>query len=137
MVLDGSDCGAVGRVIIWTTRDSGSNAVISNCDIKQLRNENCLKDDDKEKMVMNGSWVDEWRPGLVVMGWYSQSEGCGFESSTVYWMDIFSHIFVVKIVMFVCWKDENKQKRGLGWPIIFLKWCKNLYILKRMSEKSD
>ena len=29
--------------------------------------------------------------------------------STVYWMDIFSHLFVVTIVMFV-WKDENKRK---------------------------
>ena len=26
-------------------------------------------------------------------------DGCGFESNTVYWMDIFSHLFVVKIVM--------------------------------------
>ena len=36
--------------------------------------------------------------------------------STVYWMDIFSQIFVVRIVMFVL-KDENKLKRGRGWPI--------------------
>ena len=28
----------------------------------------------------------------------------------------FSHLFVVKIVMFA-WKDENKWKRGRGWPI--------------------
>ena len=33
--------------------------------------------------------------------------------------NIFSHIFVVKIVMFV-WRDENKRKRGQGWSI-FLK----------------
>ena len=26
---------------------------------------------------------------------------------TIYWMDIFSHLFVVKIVMCV-WKDKNK-----------------------------
>ena len=36
--------------------------------------------------------------------------------STIYWMDIFSHLFVVKFVMCV-WKDENKLKRGRGWPI--------------------
>ena len=38
-------------------------------------------------------------PGLVVMGRDSPSKGRGFES--VYWMDIFSHVLVVKIVMFV------------------------------------
>ena len=42
-------------------------------------------------------------PGLVVMG-------------GDYWMDIFSHLFVVRIVMFVR-KDKNKWKRGRGWPI--------------------
>ena len=31
-------------------------------------------------------------------------------------MDIFSHIFAIKIVMIVCWKDENKPKRGRGGP---------------------
>ena len=35
----------------------------------------------------------------------------------------FSHIFVVKIVMCVCWKDENKQKRGRGWPFLKIKNC--------------
>jgi len=32
-------------------------------------------------------------------------------------MDIFAHLFVVKIVKFV-WKNENKRKRGRGWPIL-------------------
>ena len=53
----------------------------------------------------------------------------GFERSVVFrrsWVRIpapytdgrkkYSHIFVVRIVMFV-WKDENKRKRGRGWPI--------------------
>ena len=40
-------------------------------------------------------------PGLVVMGGDSCSEGCGLNPSTVYWMDIFSHLFYVKIVLFV------------------------------------
>ena len=38
---------------------------------------------------------------------------------TVYWMDIFSNLFVVKIVICI-WKDENKWKRGRDRPI-FLK----------------
>ena len=37
----------------------------------------------------------------MVMGGDSCSEGRGFVPSTLYWMDIFSHIIVVKIVMFV------------------------------------
>ena len=41
-------------------------------------------------------------PGLVVMGGDSCSKGRGFESQHCrYWMDIFSHLFVVKIVVFV------------------------------------
>ena len=56
-------------------------------------------------------------PGLVVMGGDLCSKGCGFES----WrhiMDghnIFSHKFVVRIVMFV-WKDKNKRKTGQDGP---------------------
>ena len=38
-------------------------------------------------------------PGLAVMGADSCTEGRGFECQ--HWMDIFSHIFAVKIVMFV------------------------------------
>ena len=49
------------------------------------------------------------------MGGESCSEGCGFESQHCILDGHFSHIFVVKIVMFV-WKDENKLKRGRGWP---------------------
>ena len=51
----------------------------------------------------------------------------GSNPGAVYWMYIyFSHIFVVRIVMFVR-KDENKRKRGRGWPI-FLK--KEFYFCK-------
>ena len=35
----------------------------------------------------------------MVMGGDSCSEGCGFDSGTIYWIDIFSHEFVVQIVM--------------------------------------
>ena len=54
-------------------------------------------------------------PGLVVMGGDSRSEGHGFESSTIYWMDIFSHIFVVKICN-VCLKRPkiNKKEARIG-----------------------
>ena len=37
----------------------------------------------------------------MVMGGDFCSKGCEFESGTVNWMDIFSHLFVVKIVMCV------------------------------------
>ena len=46
-------------------------------------------------------------PGLVVMGADSCSEGHGFESQHCILDGHFSHIFVVKIVMFVK-KEENK-----------------------------
>ena len=46
------------------------------------------------------------RPGLVVMDDDSCMRGCGFNPGTVYWMEIFSHWFVVKIVLFV-WIDRK------------------------------
>ena len=55
----------------------------------------------------------------MVMGGDSCSEGCGFESQRhiLDGHDIFSHIFVVKNVMFV-WKDENKQKEAGDCPFL-------------------
>jgi len=44
----------------------------------------------------------------------------GSNPSTIYWMDIFSHLFAVKIVMFVE-KFENKQKKRPRIAHIFLK----------------
>ena len=44
--------------------------------------------------------------------------------NTIYWMDIFSHLYVVKILMFV-WKDKNKWKSGRRW-----KYIKKFYIIK-------
>ena len=38
-------------------------------------------------------------PGLVLMGRVSRPKVVGSNPSTVYWMDIFLHIIVVKIVM--------------------------------------
>ena len=51
---------------------------------------------------MNGKhlWVGG-SPGLVVMRGDSCSEGCGFESQHRILNGHFSHIFVVKIEMFV------------------------------------
>ena len=54
--------------------------------------------------------------GLVVMVGDSCSKGCEFESRHRILDGHFSHLFVVKIVMCV-WRDENKLKRGWGWPI--------------------
>ena len=48
------------------------------------------------------------------MGGDSRSEGLSSNPSAIYWMDIFSQIFVVKILIFV-WKDKNKWKKvGIG-----------------------
>ena len=49
-------------------------------------------------------------PGLAV-------KVVGSNPGTGYWMDIFSQLSVVRIVMCVFEKDENKRKRGRGWPI--------------------
>ena len=43
----------------------------------------------------------------MVMGGDLCSEGRGFESLPVYWMDILSHRFVVKVVMMFVWKDRK------------------------------
>ena len=50
-------------------------------------------------------------PGLVVMGEDSWAEGCGFEAQHQIQDGHFSHIFVVKIVMFI-WKDEKNEKEA-------------------------
>ena len=47
--------------------------------------------------------------GLVVMGGDSCSEGRGSNPCTVNLMDIFLHLFVVKIVMFI-WKDKKRPR---------------------------
>ena len=57
-----------------------------------------------------GRWP--WSSGY---GRRLMSKVVGSNLSTVYWMDIFSHLFVVGIVMFV-WKDENKWKEAEDGP---------------------
>ena len=52
-------------------------------------------------------------PGLVVMG--GNPMVVSSIPSTVYWMDIFPHLFVINIVLCV-WKDKNKWKRGRVGP---------------------
>ena len=54
-------------------------------------------------------------PGLVVMGGDSCSDGRGFEFKHII-RD--GHWFVVKIVLFVCRKDENKQKEAGEGPFV-------------------
>ena len=48
-------------------------------------------------------------PGLVLMAETDVPKVVGSNPSTVHWMDIFSHLFVVKIVMFVSKETENMQ----------------------------
>ena len=54
-------------------------------------------------------------PGLVVMGRDSCPKVVGSNPSIVYWMDMFSNIFVVKIVMFV--ENTKITKKKPEWPI--------------------
>ena len=57
----------------------------------------------------------------------------GLNHSTVYWMDIFSHAFAIKIEIFLG-KDEDKQKRSRGWPI-FKKYLTRVVLYDCSSEK--
>ena len=52
-------------------------------------------------------------PGIVVMGSYLCPEGRRFESLYRTLDGHFSHIFVVKIVIF---EKTKKRKRGRKWP---------------------
>ena len=52
-------------------------------------------------------------PGLVVMRGDSCSEGHGFESQHHMVDGHFSHLFAVKIVMYV-WKDKRNQKEAMN-----------------------
>ena len=52
----------------------------------------------------------------MVMGRDSRSMVMGSNSGTIYWMDIFSHIFVAKICN-VCLKRPKINKKRPGWPI--------------------
>ena len=60
----------------------------------------------------------------------------GSNPGTVYWMDIFSHIFVVKICN-VCLKRPkiNKKEAGVG-PFFFKKNCRFQRIPSIKYEKS-
>ena len=53
--------------------------------------------------------------GIVVMGGSLRSEGCEFKSQHHILDGQFSHLFVVRILMFV-WKDESKQKEAEDGP---------------------
>ena len=51
--------------------------------------------------------------GLVVIGGDSNSNDYGFESQHSIWMDIFTHLFIVKIVMlFERTKIQNEAEDG-------------------------
>ena len=53
-------------------------------------------------------------PAVVGMGEYSCSKSCGFESQHRILDTHFSHLFDVKIVMFVWKKNINKKEAGVG-----------------------
>ena len=69
-------------------------------------------------------------PGLVVMGFDSCCESCGFKSQChigTGWT--FTQLLVVKIAMLV-WIDENDLKRGWGLPIYKTIHSSSLKLLK-------
>ena len=70
--------------------------------------------------------IKKYSSGLVVMGGDSCSKGHVFNSQH-HILDghFFSYLFVVKFVLCVC-KDENKWKRGQGWPVFMKKYCRLL-----------
>ena len=75
-------------------------------------------------------------PGLVVMGDDLFPRGCGYESRHRTLDGHFSHLFCVKIVLFV-WKDWKTRKRGRGQPIFFKK-NGNLWVARLpMKPKRD
>ena len=64
------------------------------------------------------------------MGEDSCSKSSGFESQHCARDGHFSHLFVVRIVLFV-WKDKNKQKRGRELPIFKKNWIVLWKLMKR------
>ena len=70
-------------------------------------------------------------PGLVVMGGDSCYESRGFESQHCILDGHFSHLFVVKIVMFV-WKDENQMKKRPGLAIFLKKNYEKIFLKKHL-----
>ena len=56
---------------------------------------------NKKIQKTNNNFILGESPGLLVMGGDSFFKVVGSNPSTIYWMDIFSHLFVVKIVIFV------------------------------------
>ena len=66
-------------------------------------------------------------PGLVVMGGDSRSKGRGFESRhrILDGLDIFSHWFVVEIVLFV-WKRPKINEKEAGMAHFLKKEIKNM-----------
>ena len=77
-------------------------------------------------------------PGLMVMGDDSCSKGLGFESQCHILdghLDIFSHWFVVKFVLFV-WKDRKLTKKRPGLANFLTKICLWHLLLIRPLEKA-
>ena len=57
----------------------------------------------------------------------------GSNPGTIYWMDIFSHKFFVKIYNVCLIKTENKRKWGRGWPI-FLKKSRRIWTAAAVAQ---
>ena len=97
------------RVEIWPPKEMTNKRTKENDGWESDNQVNRQKEKKRYERMGNGGSL-----GLVVMGGDSCSKGRGFESQHRILDGHFSHLFVVKIVMFV-WKDENKRKEvGIG-----------------------
>ena len=68
-------------------------------------------------------------PGLVVIGWDWQCEGCGFESQHRILDGHLSHKFVVQILLMFVWKDQKNEKNAGDGPF------KKVSLLSRLVLK--
>ena len=80
-------------------------------------------------------------PGLVVTGVDLCVRGCGFESRHHILDGHFSHLFVVKIVLFV-WKDENEAGNGpflkkVGFNLAFSLGYSHLLLTEIIAPEKD
>ena len=77
---------------------------------------------DRNENLPNGR--EPWSSGY---GRRLMSKDRGFKSLHRILDGHFSHLFVVKFVLFV-WKDKNKRKSSRGWPFLYKKLTKYLLI---------
>ena len=85
----------------------------------------------KATFRLMGNCKVKWAGALGLWLWEETQvlQVVGLNHSTVYWMDIFSHMFVTNV------SNKNKRKRGQGLPIL-KKNCplKQIFVPKKWKE---